>query len=86
MKIIIEGNKGANFVELEKLDDNRIRIVVGDCCVTTARLIVTAEVLSNFLTNISLEANKPLLEAMHDKMTWEKDVNEKFFKDCESFI
>ena len=67
-EIYIEGNKGANYVKIEQLSDNSIILEIGDCCVQTVEMIVTAEVLSNFLTNLSLDANKSLLDVMKDGM------------------
>ena len=84
-QIEVSGNKGGNYVHITKLDDNRLYIRVGDCCVHTAEIIVTAEVLSNFLTMCSLNANKPLLSVMRESMSWEESVNEEFFNGCKSF-
>lgn len=84
IQIEVSGNKGGNYVSIAKLDDNRLYLKIGDCCVVTAELIVTAEVLSNFLTNCSLNANKDLLSVMRENMTWGESVNEQFFKGCKS--
>lgn len=83
-QIEVSGNKGANYIHITKIDDNRLYIRVGDCCVHTAEMIVTAEVLSNFLTMCSLNANKPLLSVMRESMAWDQLVNEEFFKGCKS--
>jgi hypothetical protein len=78
--IEIHGNNGGNYVKVGKVadGDNRIFLEIGDCCVVTFRGILTAEMLSNFLTNVSLNANKPLIEVIKENMTWDKAVNEKF--------
>ena len=82
-QINIEGNLGANFVNIIKLDDNRMHLTIGDCCVITVDVIFTAEVFSNFLTTLSLEANKDLLEVAASKMRWDDDTNKKFLKGCQ---
>lgn len=78
--IEVHGNSGANYVKIGKFadGDNRIFLEIGDCCVVTFRGILTAEMLSNFLTNVSLNANKPLIDVIQENMSWEKDINEKF--------
>jgi hypothetical protein len=78
--IEIQGNKGGNYIKVGKVadGDNRIFLEVGDCCVVTFRGILTVEMLSNFLTNVALNANKPLIEVIKDSMTWGKAVNEEF--------
>ncbi len=84
--ILIEGNKGGNYFKITQLDDNKVEIEVGDCCVHTAHLIVTAEVLSNFLTTVHVKENKSLLEVMKDNLSWDNKSNEEFSKECKSFI
>ena len=78
--IEIHGNNGGNYVKVAKVadGDNRIFLEIGDCCVVTFRGVLTAEMLSNFLTNVSLNANKPLIEVIKENMSWEKTVNEAF--------
>ena len=78
--IEIRGNKGANYVKMGKFadDDNRIFLEIADCCVITFRGILTAEMLSNFLTSVSLNANKPLIEVIKGNMTWDKAQNDVF--------
>ena len=78
--IEIHGNNGANYIKMSKIadDDNRLFLEIGDCCVVTFRGILTVEMLSNFLTNVSLDANKSLIEVIKENMSWKKDINEKF--------
>lgn len=78
--IEIHGNNGGNYVKVSKIadGDNRIFLEIGDCCVVTFRGVLTAEMLSNFLTNVSLNANKPLIEVIKENMSWGKDTNAKF--------
>ncbi len=83
-EIYIDGNNGGNYVKIQQLDDNRILLEIGDCCVKTAELIVTAEVLSSFLTKCSLVENKSLLDVMKDCMSWDEKTNEEFSKGCKS--
>lgn len=81
-EIEIQGNKGANYIRIGKYGegDNRIFLEVGDCCVVTFRGIVTAEMFSNFLTNIALKENKNLLDLMKEEMTWKLVINKQFCK------
>ena len=74
------GNRDANYIKIgnHPSGENLIFLEVGDCCVVTFRGIVTVEMLSNFLTNVSLNANKNLIDVMKDNMSWDEEVNEKF--------
>lgn len=81
-RIYIEGNNGGNYIDIEKIDDNRISLKVGDCCVNTIDVIITAEALSNFLTNIFLKENRPFLDIVFSYMAWDSETNEEFFKGC----
>lgn len=78
--IEIEGNNGGNYIKIGKIadGDNRIFLEIVDCCVITFRGVLTAEMLSNFLTNVSSIANKPLIEVIKDAMSWDKSTNERF--------
>lgn len=78
--IEVHGNKGGNYVKIGKVaeEDNRIFLEIGDCCVVTFRGILTAEMLSNFLTSVSLNANKPLIDVIKENMAWSKEINDKF--------
>ena len=80
--IEIQGNNGANFIKIGKYadGDNRIFLEVGDCCVNTFRGIVTAEMFSNFLTNVTYSENKSLIEIMKESMNWDPKINEEFSK------
>ena len=78
--IRVEGNKGANYIEIKQLDERFIHLKAGDCCVHTINFIVSAEVFSHFLTQLQLEANKPIAEVMREKMDWDEKINEEFFK------
>ena len=82
--VYIEGNSGANYIDIEKIDDNRIRLKVGDCCVHTIDVIITAEVFSNFLTQMVLQSNTNLIEVAKGVLSWDKETNEKYLKRCES--
>lgn len=77
----VQGNNGGNYIKLGKFKDgdNRLFIEVGDCCVITFRGIITVEAFTNFLTNVTLDANKPLHMVFREKMTWDEDVNERLF-------
>ena len=83
-QIRITGNKEANYVEIDKIDDDRIRIKIGDCCVVTLDFIVTAEVLSNFLTNFSYNENGKIILAMKDLLAFnDKEYIEEIISKCE---
>ena len=83
-RIYIEGNNGANYVEIIKLDENRLRLKVGDCCVNTIDTTFTAEVLSNFLTMLECESNKSLLVIAKSKLHWSEETNKLFLKNCKN--
>jgi hypothetical protein len=78
--IEIYGNNGGNYIKISTIadDDNRFFLEVTDCCVVTFRGILTVEMFSNFLTNVSGTTNKSLIEVIKENMSWDKNVNEKF--------
>jgi len=80
--VYIDGNSGANYVQITKLDNNRMRLEIGDCCVITIDVIFTAEVFSNFLTELTLGANKNLLEIAKEYLAWDDTTNKEFLKGC----
>lgn len=82
--IYIEGNRGGNYVDIEKLDDNRIRLKIGDCCVHTIDVIITAEVFSNFLTQMILQSNTNLIEVAKEFLAWDEETNEEFLHNCKN--
>jgi serine phosphatase RsbU (regulator of sigma subunit) len=81
-RIYIEGSNGGNYIEIIKINDNQINIQVGDCCVHTVDINLTAEVISNILTNIYLESSNNFLRFLEKHMQLEKKINLKFLKDC----
>ena len=81
-RIYITGNNDANFVEIKQLNDNMIHLKVGDCCVHTIDVKITAEALSNFLTNLTLNANKSFLELVSENLTWNEEYNKDILLKC----
>ena len=81
-KIYITGNNDGNFVEIKQLDDNMIHLIVGDCCVHTINVKITAEALSNFLTNLTLNANKSFLKLVSENLTWNEEYNKEVLSKC----
>lgn len=79
--IEVRGNNDANFVKIVQLDERYLQIEVGDCCVRTLNIKISAEALSNFLTQIYLRENKEFLEVVKGNMGWTAETNEKFFGD-----
>lgn len=75
----VRGNNGGNYVRVEKLSDRYLELEVGHCCVKTIRVKISAEALSNFLTEVYLRDNKDFLDVVRGSMNWTAEINEKFF-------
>lgn len=77
----VRGNNDGNFVKVSQIDDRYLQIEIGDCCVHTLNIKISAEALSSFLTQIYLKENKEFLEVVRENMGWTAETNEKFFGD-----
>lgn len=82
--IFVEGFKGGNNVLIQKVNDNLIRLKIGDCCVYTIDCIISAEAFGGFLTKVWLDANKPFLDYVKDNLRWEGKHNIEAMKNCKS--
>ena len=73
-KIYVEGNKGGDFIKIEHIKDNLIKLEAGHCCVYTFNHEIPVEILASFLAKISyaLEDEKTLLK----ELGW--DSNSKY--------
>jgi len=54
-RLYTEGNNGADFLDIEKLNDNLVRLRVGNCCVVTVNHVVPVELITHTLTELFLE-------------------------------
>ena len=80
----VRGNNDGNYVKVWKIDDRYMGLEVGDCCVVTIKVKISAEALSSFLTQIYLKENKDFLDVVESNMGWmpargTAEINEKFF-------
>ena len=75
----VRGNNDGNYVKVWKIDDRYMGLEVGDCCVVTMNVKISAEALSSFLTELYLKENVDFLELVKSNMGWTADINEKFF-------
>jgi serine/threonine protein phosphatase PrpC len=81
-QIFVEGNKGANCLHIKKLDDNRIHLKVGDCCIYTIDCEITAEAFTSFITNLLVQSNKPFLDLVSDNIIWQEPYKSEVMKGC----
>ena len=81
----VEGNKGGNYIKIGKVakGDNRLFLEIGDCCVVTFRGIITAEMITSFLTQKSFEDNLGLIGVMKRDMAWSKEDTEEMSQGSE---
>lgn len=83
--ISIEGNNGGNYLKIKQLDDNRILIEYGDCCIHMGNHIITAEVFTSFLTSVCLINNSlNLATALKPYLRWDEEYNSKVLEPCHS--
>lgn len=54
MQIRVEGNKGGDTLDIEALEDGRLKLVVGHCCVREIRHSVPVEFVTALLTRAVL--------------------------------
>ena len=83
-RIIISGNHNANYVQIEKVNENKIQLTVGDCCVLSIDCILTAEVLSNALSNIAWKNHNNLIIGLSKELGWDEEINKLYLKGCEN--
>lgn len=79
-----EGNNGGNYIQVNKLNDNLLRLEVGDCCVKTIEVTITVEALTSLLNSIQKE--RGFLNAAEHSMSWAPDVNERFWDGCKDLL
>lgn len=62
----IEGNNGGDFLEIEPLGDNMVRLEIGNCCVRTIVARVPVEFITATLTQAVLKHNglRPAIMAL----------------------
>jgi hypothetical protein len=78
MKQRIEGNHGGDFLEIEPLGGNLIRLEVGHCCVQTIDAIVPIEFITAVLSEIALRGqigDTPIQDAIR-AISWPRDFVE----------
>ena len=73
MYIRMEGNNGGDFLEIESLYDNLVRLRVGHCCVTVDAEIVPVEILTAVLFQLLVGDWRVALDAI----SWPKDFKEQ---------
>lgn len=81
MKIRVEGNKGGDTLDIEALEDGRLKLVVGHCCVREIRHIVPVEFMTALLTRAVLDAGG-VVEAMK-KVGWDQEYTESLVAQIE---
>ena len=81
-RVYVEGNNGANYVDIKKIDENKFRLKIGDSCVHTINVVFTAEVFSNFITHLVHQVDKPILEIVFDYLAWDENTNKKYLEEC----
>ncbi len=65
-KIFVEGNNSGDFIKMEHVKNNLIRLEIGHCCVYAFNHELPVEILASFLAKISyaLEDEKTLLREL----------------------
>ena len=51
----VEGNQGGDFLEIVPLNDNLIKLRVGNCCVVTVNYVVPIELITSTLTKLFIK-------------------------------
>ena len=51
MKLGVEGNGGADYLELEVVSENLVKVSVGHCCVAIPEMVLPVEVITAIFSN-----------------------------------
>lgn len=80
--IYLEGNGGGDTLDIKALDDGRVELIIGHCCVREIRHIVPVEFITAVLTKAVLSAGG-VIEAMQS-IGWDQDYTDKLVAKIES--
>ena len=75
-KIFAEGNKGGDFIEITCLENDRVYLRVGSCCVTTIDSVVPVEFLTGVLTEVMLEHDNNIYSVI-DSFGWSQEYKDE---------
>lgn len=75
-KIFAEGNKGGDFIEMTLLENGRVYLRVGSCCVTTIDSVVPVEFLTGVLTEAML-SNGNSIHTVIDSLIWSQEYKDE---------
>lgn len=81
-KFYAEGNKGGEFLSLEKINQNNsnlVKLIVGHCCVPYVRHMVPIEIITSLLSQMDFDNKEDLIE----KLDWDKDYAKELVNSIE---
>jgi hypothetical protein len=70
----IEGNGGGDYLSLQSVGDNRVRLEVGSCCVTTIRHIVPIEFITAMLVDAAIKHGS--IQAAIQATSWPQEFKD----------
>lgn len=77
--VFAEGNNGGDFIKIEHLEDGRLYLSVGSCCVMVLDNIVPVEFLTGVLDKVMLEHNGDI-NSVVDSFGWNQSYKDELKK------
>lgn len=74
--IFAEGNNGGDIIEIEHLEDGRLYLKSGSCCVMMIDKIVPVEFLTGILRKVMLEHNEDI-NSVIEWLGWGEDFTKE---------